>query len=99
MAYQIFSKRLSSVEYLTGYEGNAFALTGNVENDLLSLTSVHPMREDTVMELLRKADIGWQVIEKLVKDGSLVETEYQERKFYVRKFARGKHPGINTIEV
>jgi len=44
------------VEYLIGYEGNAFAFTGNVEEDLLSITSVHPMREDAVKDFLKKAN-------------------------------------------
>jgi wyosine [tRNA(Phe)-imidazoG37] synthetase (radical SAM superfamily) len=54
-AYQVFKEKLIPVEYLVGYEGNAFAFTGNVENDLLSITSVHPMREDGVREFLTKA--------------------------------------------
>ena len=47
-AFQVFSRKLGdgAVEYLIGYEGNAFAFTGNVEEDLLSVTSVHPMREE-----------------------------------------------------
>ena len=85
MAYQIFSKSLNSVEYLIGYEGNSFAFTGNVEDDLLSITSVHPMRKEAVIELLRKADTGWGAVEKLIKDGGLMELEYQGRKFYMRK--------------
>jgi len=52
-AYQTFVKRLSKVEYLIGYEGNAFASTGNATNDLLSITAVHPMREEAVKELLK----------------------------------------------
>ncbi|MBE9512583.1 MAG: radical SAM protein [Chloroflexi bacterium] len=85
MAYQIFNRRLSGVEYLIGYEGNEFALTGKLEDDLLSITSVHPMREEAVTEFLRKADAGWEVIERLIREGSLVELEYQEKKFYMRK--------------
>jgi wyosine [tRNA(Phe)-imidazoG37] synthetase (radical SAM superfamily) len=84
-AYHIFRKRLSSVEYLIGYEGNAFAFTGNVENDLLGITSVHPMREEAVIELLKKADTGWGVVEKLISDDNLLEVEYQKKKFYMRK--------------
>jgi len=34
-AYQIFSESSIDVEYLIGYEGNAFAFTGNVEEELL----------------------------------------------------------------
>jgi len=97
MAYQIFSKRLDNVEYLIGYEGNAFASTGNIKNDLLGITSVHPMREEAVLELLEKTGDDWSVIEKLVKDGALVELEYQGKKFYMRKLpdrARAKgEPG------
>jgi len=85
MAYHTFKTRLNSVEYLIGYEGNAFAFTGNVEDELLGITSVHPMREEAVKELLKKADTGWGVIEKLISDDSLLEVEYQRKKFYMRK--------------
>lgn len=87
MACQIFSEKLRRVEYLIGYEGNAFAFTGNVENDLLSITAVHPMREEGVNEFLSKANSSWDVIEKLVKEGKLVETEYRGKKFYMRKLS------------
>lgn len=85
IAYQIFTEKLSNVEYLIGYEGNAFALTGKVEDDLLSITSVHPMRQETVIQFLKKANKDWGVIEKLIKEGKLLELEYQGRKFYARK--------------
>jgi len=90
-AYQILSERLDQVEYLIGYEGNAFAFTGDIENDLLSITSVHPMREDAVSEFLtrarpkRGAGADWTVVRKLIEQGCLIETEYEGRKFYVRK--------------
>jgi len=85
LAYQIFTERLSNVEYLIGYEGNSFAFTGNVEDDLLSITSVHPMREEGVTEFLEKANAGWDTIKDLIKDDKLIETEYEEKKFYMRK--------------
>ncbi|MDY7077549.1 MAG: radical SAM protein [Chloroflexota bacterium] len=84
-AYQIFSESVDQVEYLVGYEGNAFALTGSVEEDLLSITSVHPMREDAVSEFLARAGADWPVIHRLIVQEQLVETEYEGRKFYVRK--------------
>jgi wyosine [tRNA(Phe)-imidazoG37] synthetase (radical SAM superfamily) len=88
MAYQIFSKRLSSVEHLIGYEGNAFASTGNAKDDLLSITSVHPMREEAVTEFLKRAGTGWDTVEELVKNQSLVELQYQGKTFYMRKLPR-----------
>ncbi len=85
MAYQIFSKRLSTVEYLIGYEGNAFAFTGNARDDLLSITSVHPMREEAVAEFLKRAGTGWDTVKDLIENRSLVELKYQGKKFYIRK--------------
>jgi wyosine [tRNA(Phe)-imidazoG37] synthetase (radical SAM superfamily) len=85
MAYQIFKERGIDAEYLIGYEGNAFAFTGNVEEDLLSITSVHPMRKDGVNELLAKAKADWNIIEKLIKEDKLVEVKYKDKKFYMRK--------------
>ncbi len=55
-AYQIFNGQKLNTEYLIGYEGNEFAYTGDIEADILSITSVHPMREDAVKEYLKKAN-------------------------------------------
>lgn len=84
-AYQIFDEKLKHVEYLIGYEGNAFAFTGNVEEDLLSITSVHPMREEGVDMLLFKAGENWDTVHRLIEKHKLVETEYMGKKFYMRK--------------
>jgi len=84
-AYQTFRERLDRVEYLIGYEGNAFACTGDVQEDLLSITAVHPMREDAVAEFLENAKTHWEAIQELIDNGSLVDLEYQGKKFYMRK--------------
>jgi len=84
-AYQVFSEKLDEVEYLIGYEGNAFACTGDAQEDLLSITAVHPMREDAVAEFLENARTDWETIQELLDNGSLVDLEYQGKKFYMRK--------------
>ena len=84
--YQILSAAVNRVECLSGYEGNAFAFTDNVEQDLLSITAVHPMRKDAVSALLLRADAGWEVVNRLVSRGDLVQTQYREHLFYLRKF-------------
>ena len=88
LAYQIFAGRLSNVEYLIGYEGNAFAFTGDIENDLLAITSVHPMREEAVIEFVKKANASWDVVKELIKGGKIIETEYKGRKYYLRKLSQ-----------
>lgn len=85
-AFQIYSEKIDRVEYLIGYEGNAFAYTGNVDKDLLSITSVHPMRESAVRNILEKAGKDWGVVNKLISKQKIVETDYNGRKFYLRNF-------------
>lgn len=89
LAYQIFRSKGIETEYLIGYEGNAFASTGNVEEDLLSITSVHPMREDAVRELLTKANAEWELIEDLMRENRLVAVDYEGTRFYMRKLEPG----------
>ena len=84
-AWQILSERLDRVEYLIGYEGNAFASTGDVESDLLSITSVHPMRQNGVRELVARAGVDWAVVQRLLDQNRLVETMYRGQRFYVRR--------------
>ncbi len=84
-AYQIFFARLEQVELLVGYEGDFFCFTGDVEQDLLGIAAVHPMREAAVMNLLEQAEKSWDVVQKLIDRGQLVETEYKGDKYYLRR--------------
>ena len=87
-AYQIISEQVDHAEYLIGYEGNAFASTGDVEEDLLSITSVHPMREHAIRELLERRDADWTVVDRLVDEDQLVEAEHEGHRYYVRRLNR-----------
>jgi len=84
-AYQFFIEKGINTEYLIGYEGNAFAFTGDVRQDLLSITSVHPMKEEAVVELLNKARVDWNIVESLISEGELLRVRYRDQDFYVRK--------------
>ncbi len=81
VAFQRFREKSLDVEYLLGCEGNAFAWTGNIEDDLLRITAVHPMRSDAVQALLTKAQASWGVIEKL-----LHEEQYEKWNIRVNDF-------------
>jgi wyosine [tRNA(Phe)-imidazoG37] synthetase (radical SAM superfamily) len=84
-AFQLLRSQLEHVELLIGYEGNAFASTGNVADDLLSITAVHPMREEAVQELLASTGAKMSVVQALITGGQLVETTYGGSTFYSRK--------------
>jgi wyosine [tRNA(Phe)-imidazoG37] synthetase (radical SAM superfamily) len=86
-AFQLIQQGVAHAEYLTGYEGNAFAATGNLQEDILNITAVHPMRQDAVAAFLEQAGAEWPVIDQLIREGELAETEYAGHRFYLRKFS------------
>jgi len=89
-AYQILSDQVRCVEYLIGYEGNAFAFTGHVQEDLLSITAVHPMRRDAVEAFLDRAGADWQAVDELIDSEQLIEIPYEGHRFYLRKLGKNK---------
>lgn len=89
-AYQIFKEKGIDTEYLIGYEGNEIAFTGNFEQDLLSIVSVHPLREDGVNELLRKSGENWDSVEDLLTNKKILKVEYKNKRYYIRNFKKGK---------
>jgi wyosine [tRNA(Phe)-imidazoG37] synthetase (radical SAM superfamily) len=86
--YQILSEKVSRTEYLIGYEGDAFAFTGDVEDDILSITAVHPMREDAMDAFLARAGAEWEQVQQLVVRKKLVEVTYQGHNFYLKKLKK-----------
>jgi len=84
-AYREFNKQVDDVEYLLGYEGNEFSSTGNFQEDLLSITAVHPMREEGVQELLRKTGSERELVDELIAEGKLVKNEFEDSVYYMRK--------------
>ena len=83
--YHIVSHKVPCLQCIAHYEGNTFTTTGDVATDVLSITAVHPMREEAIRELLAKTQSDWQVIQKLLDDNQLVETLYQGHRFYLRR--------------
>jgi wyosine [tRNA(Phe)-imidazoG37] synthetase (radical SAM superfamily) len=86
-AYQIIEQHRVPVEYLIGYEGNAFGYTGNIEQDLLSITAVHPLRADAVEALLERNHADWTIVRKLISNEQLIDTEYHGHIYYMRRFS------------
>jgi wyosine [tRNA(Phe)-imidazoG37] synthetase (radical SAM superfamily) len=85
--YQMMAATVPDVEYLTGYEGDAFTFTGDVRKDLLSITAVHPMRDSAVSELLSRANADWSLVDTLISEGLLKEVDYLGKRYIMRSFA------------
>ncbi len=84
-AYGILSDVLPRVELLIGYEGATFATSGDAAWDLLSIATVHPLREEAVEEILARDGAGWEVVEDLLRQGMLVERTYRGHRFFLRR--------------
>jgi len=87
MAYQIFSQRIKTVKMLITPEEGEFVSTDNTEDDILSIISVHPMREDAVQELLRRRGKEYTLIDNLVKEEKIRKVEYNGQVFYIKKLS------------
>jgi wyosine [tRNA(Phe)-imidazoG37] synthetase (radical SAM superfamily) len=84
LAYAIFREARIRTELLVGYEGDAFASTGDVRQDLLAITAVHPMRERAVRRLIVDRGAAWSLVEELVRQGRLIAVTYARHRYYLR---------------
>jgi wyosine [tRNA(Phe)-imidazoG37] synthetase (radical SAM superfamily) len=83
-AYDIYRQAGLNAECVTGDDVDTFYFTDDVANDLLSISSVHPVREDIVMALLRKRDMDRSVIDRLVEKDLIRPYRYDGKVFYRR---------------
>ena len=86
LIFQIISQQVEQLELITEYEGNAFSSTGDLAEDILAISAVHPLREEAVREMLGQAGEKWSLIEGMLADHRLIQTTYEGHKFYLRSF-------------
>lgn len=92
MAWQIFNNNQINTEYLTGFEGTDTGFTGNIYDDILNITSVHPLRQDSLIRLLQNDNADFSVVKSLIKQRLLRSTIYNGNKYYLREY----HLHINS---
>jgi wyosine [tRNA(Phe)-imidazoG37] synthetase (radical SAM superfamily) len=68
---------------ITGDEKEeGFFVTETVSDDLISIASVHPIREDIIDEILKKRNADRSIVHDLVGQGKLLEFTYEGKRFY-----------------
>jgi wyosine [tRNA(Phe)-imidazoG37] synthetase (radical SAM superfamily) len=85
-AYQIFCKHQINTELLVGFEGTDTGFTGNAIEDILNICAVHPIRDDTMRELLKRENSDLNVLDSLIQNGYIKEVYYQSHTYFLRKF-------------
>jgi wyosine [tRNA(Phe)-imidazoG37] synthetase (radical SAM superfamily) len=83
-AHQVFLGEGLPVELMVGMDSTDFAATGDVAEDILAITSVHPMRRASLEDLVRKAGADWGMVEGLLRRRKLRRLEFAGEDFYVR---------------
>ncbi len=85
-ALKVFGENNINAESLILDTAIDFSHTDDFEEELLSITSVHPMNKDAVTRFLKKANLDWTVIRKLLNQKKVIEVEYNGEKYYQRNF-------------
>ncbi len=87
-AHQIYSENVKQVELLTGFSPDSFVAAGeDPAQNILDITSVHPMRESEVMDFLKDSGADKSLLEKLLREEKLVQIQHDGMSFYIRKLA------------
>ena len=88
-AWEIYNSHHIKTELLTGFEGTRTGSTGNPINDILNITAVHPLREDSLKKLLEETGCNISIVNSLIHQRLLEKTEYRGNNYYTRYY-----PGI-----
>ncbi|NCB70035.1 MAG: radical SAM protein [Bacteroidia bacterium] len=87
-AYQLFTENGLKTELILGFEGTDTGFTGNAAEDIINMCSVHPIREDTMQEILRKDNADNTLLDTLVFNNYILKLNYNSKNFYLRNFRR-----------
>ncbi|MGC8943036.1 MAG: radical SAM protein [Caldisericia bacterium] len=87
-SYLIFKEIVKNVSMLIEPEEGKFTITNEIQEDLLSIMSVHPMREDEIYDLLEKRKEDYLVIQNLLDEKKIKCINYKGKKFYIRNFEK-----------
>ena len=84
IAYRIFNSYKIKTKLLISDEGNDFTYSSDVEDELLSILSVHPMKKNAVVEFLSKANSNWDLIEGLIGNKKIKEIDYSGTTYFIK---------------
>lgn len=88
VAYEIFLKTIGKVSMLVLPEEGHFTVTEDIEEDLLNILSVHPMREDEVRKLFKEKKEDFSLIKHLLNEGKIKQIEFKGTVFYMRNLEK-----------
>jgi wyosine [tRNA(Phe)-imidazoG37] synthetase (radical SAM superfamily) len=86
IAWQIFHKNKIDTELLTGFEGTDAGFTGSPYEDILNITAVHPLREDTLLKLLHNDGAGYEVVDFMIRQNLIKTVTFEGNKYFIQDY-------------
>jgi len=65
-------------------EGSDFISTGNLADDIISITAVHPLREEALRSIITTAGADWSIVDELLVTKKIIGLHYRGENFYCR---------------
>ena len=84
---QTISKKVPFVDLLIEAESPDFISSGNIEEDILGVIAVHPLREQALRKMIVQSGACWSVVENLLASRKIKRVNYQGEWFYLNSFA------------
>lgn len=84
--HQIVQSRVPTVQFLVDTEEDHFISTGDLTEDILSIISVHPLREEALRDMVALAGADWAVVESLLTARKIKCILYRRENFYIHTY-------------
>ena len=81
---QICSDLIPFMHFLFETEVGDFVSTGNLMEDILSITAVHPLRREALERMILKYGGTWKLVEDLLNSDDLICVPYRNENYYLR---------------
>ena len=82
---QYIKENIPDSEALFFPESNDFKAAGKTEDEILGITRIHPMREESIKKLIREMGANDETLNNMINKGLLLKRIYQNKIFYSAK--------------
>ena len=82
---QTMSSKIPFTGLLFDLEETDFRSTGNIRDDILSISAVHPIQEEALKNMLARAGTDWAVVNALISENLIEKTLHAGKWFYTRR--------------
>jgi len=84
----ICSAQIPFMDLLFETEVGEFISTGDLAEDILSITAVHPLREEALRTMISMAGGTWSVVEELLATKEISSIDHRNERFFLRHFKK-----------